>query len=171
MRIWSPGTAAYLATDFRSGDARYRFDHHNGRDPDRAILYGAETLLCCVAEKYGSIGALEPASDRFAVITVTDEIRLLDLRAGAAQQAGTLAGIGSFADHAFSQAWSRYYYENLPQAEGIIYHGAHNASEAIALYERAATKISLARELALSDLRMHYALVEACDLCNILFVH
>jgi hypothetical protein len=97
-RIWNPGALGYAATDFRTGDPKYRFDHHTASHPSRAILYAAPTLACCVVEKYGDIGALEPGSDRFGVLNVVDEIRLLDLRSAAAEQACTVAGIGSIPD-------------------------------------------------------------------------
>jgi hypothetical protein len=101
---------------------------------------------------------------------VTDEIRLLDLRGAAAEQAGTVAAIGGVPDTAFTQEWSRYYYDALPSADGLIYTGAHNAQDAMALYERARSKIKLDEEFAMSDPRMRYALMEACELNNLAFL-
>lgn len=45
----------------------------------------------------------------------------------------------STADHALSQQWSGYFYDNpdaYGQVDGLIYANAHNGADAIALYER-----------------------------------
>ncbi len=123
-----------------------------------------------MVEKYGDIGALEPSNDRCGILDVIDEIRLLDLRGAAAEQAGTVAAIGAVPDVAYTQEWSRYYYDVLPSADGLIYNGAHNAQDAMALYERARLKIKLDKEFAMSDPQMRYALMEACELNNLDFL-
>jgi hypothetical protein len=168
-RIWNPGAAGWRATDFRGGDARYRFDHHDGRNAGRAILYMAPSLSCCVAEKYGDLDVFEAGSDRLAVLRVVDRIQLLDLRGAAAERVGTVAGVGSFVDVTFTQAWSRYFYDQLP-VEGLVYSGAHNAEPAIALYERAAHKIEAVREWSLHATELRSGLLQACDENNLVFL-
>ena len=52
-----------------------------------------------------------------------------------------------------TQAWSRYFYENLDLYEyidGLIFNNAHDGQMAIALYERAASKL-LSAEVSVLD--------------------
>ncbi len=63
-------------------------------------------------------------------------------------QAGTVSAISGTAQRNISQAWGRYFYEN-PQlyglVDGLIFSGAHNSEDAIALYERAESVINSSR--------------------------
>jgi hypothetical protein len=113
---------------------------------------------------------VEPGADRLGILRVERQIQLIDLRGIAARRAGTVAGIGSFVDVAFTQAWSRYLYETFGRADGLIYAAAHNGEDAIALYQRAAAKLTAAQDVALNDPRIRTALLLACERNNLPFV-
>ncbi|HTD33751.1 MAG TPA: RES family NAD+ phosphorylase [Candidatus Elarobacter sp.] len=168
-RIWTPGGRGWRATDFRVGPPRYRFDHHDPAESRRAILYAGLSLSCCVAEKYGDFDVLEPASDRLCVLRAVEPIRVLDLRGAAAEHAGTVAGIGAFVDVAFTQAWSRYFYQTLG-AEGLLYSAAHNAAPAVALYERVAAKIEAVATWPMDADELRADLLQACEENNLIFL-
>jgi hypothetical protein len=74
--------------------------------------------------------------------------------------AGTVSAVSGTTLRKISQAWGRYFYENpqlYGQVDGLIFSGAHNAEDAIALYERAESKLALTKvkvlELAHPELK------------------
>ena len=151
LRIYDPTRHRASATSFRHFGPTERFDHHRptagaaDNDPDRAILYTGRTLSCCIAEVFGDRGAIETGAREVAELMVTRPLILLDLRRNGAMRAGTVAAIGKIADRPVSQEWSRYFYEHPAHymvVEGLMWYGAHNDEECVALYERARNAIT-----------------------------
>ena len=135
---------------FRRFGPLARFDHHRhpaghpDEDLDRGILYAARTLSCCVVEIFGDSGIITPYGWMVARLTLTRDLRLLDLRGAGAMRAGSVMALGQAPDHALAQTWSRYLYDEAVygDCDGLIYRGAHSGEEAIALYERAESSLA-----------------------------
>jgi len=117
-------------------------------DPDRSVIYAGRTLSCCIVEIFGTGGVVKLRRQQVAFITLEDTLMLLDLRGSAAMAAGTVAALSSITERDISQAWGKYFYEN-PQLygniDGLFFAGAHNAEDAIVLYERAKSKLASAK--------------------------
>jgi hypothetical protein len=136
------------ARQFRYLGPFARFDHHRGTGgrERRGIWYAGRTLDVAVVEAF-DIGVVEPRGERLARLRTNRELLLLDLHGRAAMRAGTVAAISS-ADHAFAQAWSRYWYEQAEifgELDGLYYPSAHNGEPAVALYERGRQALTLPR--------------------------
>ncbi len=110
------------------------------KDLERGINYMASTLSSCLVEVFGDIGCIEITDHHLAIITLKTDLKLLDIRGTGAMRAGANeASLAKTEQRAFSQAWSRYFYEQKEvyhEIHGIIYGNAHNDEDAIALYER-----------------------------------
>lgn len=150
VRVYDPTTKYKTkALSFRYSKPIHRFDHQRLKVKDkhtRGIWYGAFTLSCCLTEIFGDSKTITVGEKEVALITLTQSLTLLDLRGSAAMRSGTVASIGGTALRQVSQAWSQYFYEHLElygEVDGLIYHTAHNGEEAIALYERAESKLAL----------------------------
>ena len=117
LRIFDPTKYNATATDFRNYGPVSRFDHHrqypNKIDPERSVIYASPTLSCCLVEIFGAGGIIRIERQQLAFITLKNAFKLLDLRGSAAMAAGTLAAISSITERNISQAWGRYFYENL----------------------------------------------------------
>ena len=138
-RIYDPTDHGSGPLSFRRPGPLVRFDHHESGSSERAIYYAARSLEGCVVEVFGDVGVVRLGELRVANPVLERELLLLDLRGRAAMRAGTVVAVSS-ADHALSQQWSRYFYDNpdtYGQIAGLIYANAHNGTDAIALYERA----------------------------------
>jgi RES domain len=141
FRIYAP-QAPHGVRDgraFRWHGPYARFDHHRGtgRRERRGIWYAGLTLSCAVVEAF-DIGVVDPGTKRLARARTTRPMLLLDLRGRGAMRAGTVAAI-SAGDHAFSQPWSRFFWEQpetYGKLDGLFYLSAHNGERAVALYER-----------------------------------
>lgn len=147
MRLFNPARHNATPLSFRTYGPLLRFDHQRekgqepGEDSERGIYYAGLTLSSCLVEVFGDTGVIEPGGYRLASPLPTRDLRLLDLRGRGAMRAGTNATIAKAADRRLTQAWSRYFYEHTDvyaEVDGLIYLGAHNDEEVIALYERAA---------------------------------
>lgn len=154
-RIYDPTGRRVGRLTFRFVGSRLRFDHHVGGSKKRGIYYSAPTLEGCVVEVFGDSGTVRFEKYRVGNPVLTRDLLLLDLRRRGAMRAGTVLAISS-ADHALSQAWSRYFYEHpeiYGEIDGLIYANAHNGADAVALYERASGGLSCppARDWPLSD--------------------
>ena len=152
IRIFDPTRYGATAISFRSYGPISRFDHHgsykNKIDPDRSVIYTGRTLSCCLVEIFGDGGIIVIEQQQVAFLTLTNNIKLLDIRGSGAMGAGTVAAISSITQRDISQAWGRYFYEHpelYDEIEGLIFSGAHNGEDAIVLYERAKVKIESAR--------------------------
>ena len=152
IRIFDPTRYGATAISFRNYGPISRFDHHQKYsdkiDPDRSVIYAGLTLSCCLVEVFGDGGVIAIKPQQVAFLTLTSDIKLLDIRGSGAMGAGSVAAISSVTQRDISQAWGRYFYEHpelYDEIEGLIFSGAHNAEDAIMLYERAKPKIESAR--------------------------
>ena len=152
IRIFDPTRYGATATNFRNYGPISRFDHHreysNNIDPERSVIYVGRTFSCCLVEIFGDGGVIAIKKQQVAYLTLTSKIKLLDLRGSGAMGAGTVAAISSITQRDISQAWGKYFYENLQlygEIDGLIFSGAHNGEDAIMLYERAKPKMESAR--------------------------
>lgn len=143
-RIFDPTRFNATPIGFRSYGPVSRFDHHRSNepseDPKRRIIYAGFSLSCCVVEYFGDGEIINMENIRLAVIYLNKELKLLDLRGKAAMAAGTVTAISAITQREITQAWGRYFYEHLElydRVDGLIFSGAHNGEDAIALYERA----------------------------------
>ena len=152
IRIFDPNRFSATATSFRGYGPISRFDHHreysNNIDPDRSVIYAGRTFSCCLVEIFGDGGTISIADWQVAFLTLTQRMKLLDLRGKVAMGAGTVAAISSITQRNISQPWGRYFYDNpnlYGEIDGLMFSGAHNGEDAIALYERAKSKIERAK--------------------------
>lgn len=150
-RIFKPKKYNTQPLTFRDVGPISRFDHHRfpvkdpNQDSQRGILYAAFTLSGCFVEIFGdqrTIHFKELEEYQVAELTVTSDLKLLDLRKNGAMLVGANAALSKIADRDISQKWSRYLYNHPENFEGIIYANAHNDEDAIALYERAKNRLS-----------------------------
>jgi hypothetical protein len=137
------------AIGFRSYGPVSRFDHHSSNEPSedsrRRIIYAGFSLSCCIVEYFGDGEIINLENIRLAIIYLNKELKLLDLRGKAAMAAGTVTAISAITQRKITQAWGRYFYEHIElydRVDGLIFSGAHNGEDAIALYERAEAIIS-----------------------------
>ncbi|MBR8828059.1 MAG: RES family NAD+ phosphorylase [Gomphosphaeria aponina SAG 52.96 = DSM 107014] len=160
IRIYDPTKYSAKALSFRSIGPISRFDHHKTSpdlkpqlDPERSIIYGAFTLSSCLVEIFGDFDIIEVKQQQVASIELTKSLTLLDLRGNNAMKAGTVSAISKTANRNLSQTWSRYFYEQSSlygEIDGLIYSNAHNDEDAVALYQRAITKLTLAKVQTMS---------------------
>jgi hypothetical protein len=148
-RIYDPTRYNATAIGFRSYGPVSRFDHHSNDkasdDSQRRIIYAGFTLSCCIAEYFGDGEIVNVEKIKLAIIYLSKELKLLDLRGTAAMAAGTVAAISGITQTKITQAWGKYFYEQVElysTVDGLIFSGAHNGEDAIALYERAKAIIS-----------------------------
>ena len=159
IRIFNPTKYDATAIGFRNYGPVSRFDHHrqypNKIDPERSVIYASPTLSCCLVEIFGDGGVIRIERQQLAFITLKNALKLLDLRASAAMAAGTVAAISSITEKNISQAWGRYFYENLQlygEIDGLIFAGAHNGEDAVCLYERAESKLTTSAHVEILNL-------------------
>jgi hypothetical protein len=148
-RIFDPTRFNATAIGFRSYGPVSRFDHHSSNEPSedsrRRIIYAGFSLSCCIVEYFGDGEIINMENIRLAIIYLNKELKLLDLRGKAAMAAGTVTAISAITQTKITQAWGRYFYEHIElydRVDGLIFSGAHNGEDTIALYERAEAIIS-----------------------------
>lgn len=148
-RIFDPTRFNATAIGFRSYGPVSRFDHHSSNepseDPERRILYAGYSLSCCIVEYFGDGEVINLKNIKLAIIYLNQELELLDLRGRAAMAAGTVTAISAITQREITQAWGRYFYERIElygRVDGLIFSGAHNGEDAIALYERAEATVN-----------------------------
>ncbi|MGB5635213.1 MAG: RES family NAD+ phosphorylase [Waterburya sp.] len=160
QRIFDPTSYGASATGFRYYGPLSRFDHHRGTkakaeiDSERGIIYAGLNLSCCLIEVFGDDEAIKIQKQQIAYITLKQSLNLLDLRDSGAWDAGSIAAMTSDGRRKLTQAWSRYFYENSDlygHIDGSIFNNAHDGQVAIALYERAASKL-LSADVSVLDL-------------------
>ena len=160
-RIYWPDPYEVTATSFRFNGPRNRFDHHRrpgpfpavDDDPDRGIFYAAPSFECCLVECFGDQFVVDPNGARVTVLRTTAELQVLDLRKEGAVHAGTLAAINQDGEREITQEWARYWYEHpeLRELDGLLFAGAHNDEDALAIWERAAGKFDPILDAPLTD--------------------
>lgn len=176
LRIYSPGQWHNTALAFRCrGGPRLRFDHH--RDPDQnpddqslGIHYSAPTLEGCLVEVFGDDGLISTQDRRLGSLRLERTLKLLDLRAEGAWKAGASQAVCSCSSRAISQEWARYWYGAYPDIAGLSYGNAHNAADAVALFERAEGAFSLEHDLALADPLLRSRLLKAAAALHLVVV-
>lgn len=92
-----------------------------------------------MVEIFGDTKIIEVGAWEVALLTVTRNLTLLDLRGAGAMNAGSVAALCKDSNREFSQAWSRFFYETTfvyGTVDGLIFGNAHNDEDAFALYER-----------------------------------
>ena len=163
------------ATSFRTFGPMSRFDHHRrpapfpaaGDDPERGIFYAAPEFACCVAEALGDAWVIETAGAWLAVLRLTSDLAVLDLRGRHATDAGSLAAVSSDGDRQVTQDWARYWYEHPDFAalDGLLYAGAHTGQDTLAVWERAEGRFQAVLDAPLRDRTVYgELLVVAADL-------
>lgn len=182
VRIFDPTRYGTQALTFRINGPRVRFDHHRfpqeapQDDCDRGIYYAAPELSSCLVEIFGDTGIIEIQEQCIAYPTVTRSLQLLDLRNSGAMKAGSVAALSQVPERDLSQAWSRYFYEQVEiysRIDGIIYFNAHNYEEAIALYERAKDGLSCTEKnvIRLDHLALRPYIQEGARKNNLIFLN
>jgi hypothetical protein len=162
------GSSRYDPLDFRRVKKRGggRFDHiqENDTEPYRSILYASpvmenssdsdevfiDALSGCIAEVYGDTRKMilnQDNEDIFIFFECTKSLHLIDLRSFGAMRAGTVSAISAIPDREISQSWSRIFYENFNDVDGILYLNAHNLKHAVALYDRCCGNLHLIGEV------------------------
>ena len=161
IRIFDPTRYGATAISFRSYGPISRFDHHrkcsDKIDRDRSVIYAGLTLSCCLVEVFGDGGVIAIEQQQVAFLTLTNNIKLLDIRGSGARKAGalpvvarrrsarsrcgagTVAAISSITQRDISQAWGKYFYEHpelYDEIEGLIFSGAHNGEDACDSFRR-----------------------------------
>jgi hypothetical protein len=176
-RIFDPTRHNATATNFRYFGPLSRFDHHRGDKPelelDRGIIYAGFSLSCCLIEIFGDDGTIETEHWQIANITLTQSLKLLDLRGEAAWNVGSVTSMTNTGTRKLTQAWSRYFYENqqlYTEIDGLIFNNAHNGEDAIALYERAKMSIASAKIKVtnLNDPALKGSILEIANRLNLL---
>ncbi|MFM9088015.1 MAG: RES domain-containing protein [Cyanobium sp.] len=170
LRIYDPGEWNNTAHTFRrTGGPRLRFDHHLGHEgQSRGIHYSALTLEGCVVEVFGDDGMICAGSRRLGSLLLKRNLRLLDLRGEGAWRAGATAAICSSTLHSESQPWARYFYESDAYLDGLLYPNAHNAADAVALFERAEEALLAEHDLPLADPRLRPRLLAAVEALHLI---
>jgi len=172
-RIFWPDPWKATPTGFRRNGPRARFDHHlrpgpfpaTWDDPNRGVFYAAESFECCVLECFGDDWGVETRGARLAVLEVRQELLLLDVRGRGANAAGTLAAINQDGDREVTQDWARWWYEapEISDVHGLLFSGAHNAEDAIAVSERAAGRFTPVLDEPLDDPAVYAELLVAAN--------
>ena len=171
-RIFDPTRFNATAIGFRSYGPVSRFDHHSSNEPSedsrRRIIYAGFSLSCCIVEYFGDGEIINMENIRLAIIYLNKELKLLDLRGKAAMAAGTVTAISAITQRKITQAWGRYFYEHLElydRVDGLIFSGAHNGEDAIALYERAEAIInsSKVKEIDLKSETLRSTILKIAD--------
>ena len=158
-RLTTTGDAsASRATGFRYYGPLSRFDHQQSQKPkqneERGIIYAGFSLSCCLIEVFGDDDTIKIQQQKIAYITLKQSLKLLNLRESGAWDAGSVSAMAVDGRRKLTQAWSRYFYENFDlygNIEGLIFNNAHGGQMALALYERAASKL-LSADVSVLDL-------------------
>ena len=172
MRIYDPGRWNNTALTFRCiGGPLLRFDHHlSPEDQSRGIHYSAPTLEGCVVEVFGDDGFICPGERRLGSLLLKRSLRLLDLRGEGAWRAGATAAICSSTLPRQSQPWARFFYESDTDLDGLLYSNAHNAADAVALFERAEDALLVENDLPLTDPRLRLRLLSSAKALRLIFI-
>lgn len=171
-RIFDPTRYHATAIGFRSYGPVSRFDHHSGKnpaeDPKRRIIYTGFTLSCCIAEYFGDGEIINVENVKLAIIYLSKELKLLDLRGKAAMAAGTVTAISGITQREITQSWGKYFYEQIElygKVDGLMFSGAHNGEDAISLSERAEETInsSKVKEIDLKSKTLRSTILRIAD--------
>ncbi len=175
VRIYNPDWLGPV--QFTGFGPRHRFDHHRvtgggpAEDPNRRIYYAANDLKGCVVEVFGDTGVITVGDLRVALVKLSREVQLLDLRGDGALAAGSVAALAATADRSLSQEWARWFYEHpadYGEVDGIAYLNAHNYDPAYALVERAEAAVEAIGHLPLAHDLFRAHLLTIAASCNMI---
>lgn len=139
-----------------------RFDHHEG-DATRGIWYGAanrtatghrvDALLGAVAETYADTHVIDRSASARHLVLCEPARALWLLRLDSTWLPAAHGNAAIFAGSRLrAQAWSRAIYDRYPDLDGVYYPASnHPDSACVALYERAATALTVPRLLRRLD--------------------
>jgi hypothetical protein len=142
-------------------------------DPDRGIMYAGFRLSCCLVEVFGDQGLIDIKQQKIAHMTLTQSLKLLDLRGSGAWDAGSVVAMATDGKRRLTQGWGRYFYEHpelYGQIDGLMFNNAHNGESAISLYERAEPQIVSAKTVVqdLNDPALRNKLLVIANRLNLL---
>lgn len=131
------------------GKAPSRFsDPRKRKDENRfGVLYLGESFSVCFLEalirdrKDGKIGSLLIGEDElrdrlFSEVSVTQALKLVDLRGTNAIKMGVPSDVHRGSRHGVSRLWSLAFHEHSESVDGIIYSSRLNGETNIAVYDR-----------------------------------
>ncbi|WP_011578839.1 MULTISPECIES: RES family NAD+ phosphorylase [Chelativorans] len=95
------------------------------------------------------IDEVELTQRRYAEITTTAELRLVDLRGDKAVRMGVPTDVVGAQRQSLARRWSVAFYEHPSQPDGIIYPSRLNGATNLAIYDRATPKIQAKRVMTL----------------------
>lgn len=136
-----------------------RFDHHMSTEPGRGIWYGAlnqtahgrrvDALLGAVAETCADTHTIDRAVNGRSLVLCSPDAPLVLLRLDSGWLSAAHGSAAIFSgprDRA--QVWSRAIYDRYPDVDGLYYPSSnHTDSACVALYERAADRLTIPRLL------------------------
>jgi len=173
QRVYSPEPFDTQALTFRSFGPLNRFDHHRGdpatkracEDPERAILYAGDGLVCCLGEFFADSHEIAVDGTMVAMLRAAREVVVLDLRGTRATGVGTTPALSAISQRRVTQAWARYLYEHpdLSGVDGLLYSASNSGDDALAFFERATGALDIAADLDLGDPRIAGELEIAAD--------
>lgn len=171
--MYWPQPYGVTGASFRTFGPVSRFDHQRRPapfpaardDPDRGIFYAAPEFECSLAEAFGDRWVVQTDDAWLAVLRLTSDLHLLDLRGKGAIHAGSVYAVTTDGDRAITQDWGRYWYEHpdFGSLDGLIYPGAHTGQDAIAVWERAAGKYRVRLDAPLDDSAVYAEVIVAAD--------
>ena len=74
----------------------------------------------------------------------------------------------SLSEH--NEPWARYFYESNTDLDGLLDPNAHNAADAVALFERAEDALLPENDLPLTDPRLRLRLLAAAEALHLTFI-
>lgn len=137
--------------EFRPGTGRF-----NAPSREFRVLYGADTLACCLAEtlirdRSALLGGPAPITvedlDLRSVVELEslEPVAVVDLTGPGALRAGIPSAVAKAPDYGLSQAWSLAFWKHPSAPEGVLYRSRLDDDYlCVALYDRAAAKIRAA---------------------------
>lgn len=136
------------------GKSPSRFSDPRRRVPSRrfGVLYLGETIKVCFLEAVLRdqrdgltedflIAEQELSSRRFAEITVTSTMQLIDLRDDKAVKMGVPTDVAKASRQGLARKWSVAFHEHPSKPDGIIYPSRLNGTTNVAVYGRAVAKL------------------------------
>lgn len=173
FRIFDSAGRTPIGNQFKFYGPRGRFDHHRGLglalghtpqkvaeagDPDRGILYAAETLETCLFEVFQDDLVIKGGSLALADLTTGRELTVLDFRgtgvSAGTHQNGVPSTIDSDGDRCCTQAWARYLYDSsaiYTLVDGFAWTSRFVKQDAFVFFERANGALTLGTSQLLTD--------------------
>jgi hypothetical protein len=150
-----PDPLGFGKTPSRFSDPRRRVAAHRF-----GVLYLGEAVKVCFLEavlrdrRDGAIGDLPIAeaelhARHYAEIEVTTPLEMVDLREDGAIVMGVPTDVAKSSRQTLARAWSVAFHEHPEKPDGIIYPSRLNGHASLAVFDRAVTKLRLARKMTL----------------------